>query len=176
MRGAYRDNGYNTIRMRYLIGVGNYCAWDDSIGLRLIEHIAQAGLERGFRAIDLSGNSLNLLDYLESSTEHILIVDSAKMGRRPGECEFFKPEDVRTQKELRGLSTHEGDLLKILELARLMNYPIPPITIMGIEPEEIKNEMGLSATLAGRIPEYAQAAIRHCMYSIIPKEQEEQFP
>ena len=33
--------------MRYLIGVGNYCAFDDSIGLRLIEYICARGLERG---------------------------------------------------------------------------------------------------------------------------------
>jgi hydrogenase maturation protease len=149
--------------LRYLIGVGTYAAFDDSIGLRLVEHIVERGLEQGFRAIDLSGNTLNLLDYLEPGTEHILVVDSAKMGKRPGEYEFFKPEVVATQKELTGLTTHEGDLLKVLEFARQMRYHIPSITLMGIEPETIKNEMGLSATLQARMSEYTQAAVRRCV-------------
>jgi len=138
-------------------------AFDDSIGLRLIEHVAEHGLEQGFRAVDLSGNTVNLCDYLEPATEHILIVDSARMGRRPGDFEFFKPEDVETRKQLAGLSTHEGDLLKILEFAREMKRHIPPITLMGIEPETIKPEMGLSEALSKRLAEYAQAAIARCL-------------
>ena len=149
--------------MRYLIGVGTYTGFDDSVGLRLIEHIVENGLEQGFRAIDLSSNTLNLLDYLERPTEHLLIVDSARMGRKPGEFEFFKPEDVETKKELTGLTTHEGDLLKVLEFARRLGYHIPPITFMGIEPEAIKSEMGISQALAKRLPEYAQAAVRRCL-------------
>jgi len=149
--------------MRYLIGAGNYTAFDDSIGLRIVEWIAEQGLEKGFRAIDLSGNTLNLFTYLEKPTEHILIADSARMGKRPGAYAFFKPEDVRTKKKLAGMTTHEGDLLKILEFARQMRYHIPPITFMGIEPQEFKNEIGLSEALARRLPEYARAAIRRCL-------------
>ena len=149
--------------MRYLLGVGNFCAWDDSIGLRVIEHIVEAGLEKGFRAIDLSGNVLNLINFLEPGTERILIVDSARMGRRPGEFEFFQPEDVETQKELSGLTTHEGDLLKILRLARELKYHIPPITFMGIEPQDTRNEMGLSPVLEDRLPQYAAAAVARCL-------------
>ncbi|MDD5657589.1 MAG: hydrogenase maturation protease [Elusimicrobia bacterium] len=149
--------------MRYLIGVGNYCARDDSVGLRVVEHVVEHGLERGFRAIDLSGNALNLLNFLEEETEHILIVDSARMGRRPGDYEFFKPEDVETKKELSGLTTHEGDLLKILGLARELRYPIPPITFMGIEPQDTSQELGLSGALNARLPEYAAAAVARCL-------------
>ncbi|MCX5796927.1 MAG: hydrogenase maturation protease [Elusimicrobia bacterium] len=149
--------------MRYLIGVGTYAAFDDSIGLRIVERIAEGGLERGFRAIDLSGNMVNLLNYLEKDSEHILIVDSAKMGRKAGDYEFFRPEDVETRKQLAGFSTHEGDLLKVLEFARELKYRIPPITLMGIEPETVKSEMGLSAALQARLDEYAEAAIRRCL-------------
>ena len=149
--------------MRYLIGVGNYTAFDDSIGLRLIEQVSEGGLERGFRAIDLSGNGLNLMTYLDPATESILIVDSARMGKAPGEYEFFKAEDVETKKDLSGLTTHEGDLLKILELARQTGHHIPPVTFMGIEPESVRNEMGLSETLQRRLPEYAEAAMRRCL-------------
>ena len=148
--------------MRYLIGVGNYSAYDDSVGLRVVERIASEGLEEGFRAIDLSANSLDLLSYFERETESILVVDSARMGKAPGDYAFFKPGEVETRKVLEGISTHEGDLLKVLALAKELGSFIPPLAIMGIEPETIQNGFGLSATLAARLDEYVRAAIARC--------------
>src|SRR5512136_2092709 len=134
--------------MRYLIGVGNYTAGDDAIGLRIVEEIAQKGLERGFRAIDLSSNSLNLVSYLGPATEAILVVDSAKMGLPPGEVRFFSPDEAATRKELAGFSTHEGDVLRVLELARAVGYTVPRLRIMGIEPATTDAGTALSATLS----------------------------
>ena len=145
--------------MRYLLGIGNYHSGDDGIGSRVVEEIAAEGLEKGFRAIDLSANSLNLVTYLVPETEAILIVDSARMGMAPGETRFFAPRDVESQKQPGHLSTHEGDVLQVLELARAMQYPTPPIVIMGIEPESVRSEIGLSKTLQERLPAYAAAAI-----------------
>ena len=145
--------------MRYLVGFGNYTSYDDSIGPRIVEYIAERGLEQGFQALDLSTNSLNLVSYLKADTEAILIVDGARMGMAPGQVRFFTPEEVESRKEPGRLSTHEGDVLKVLELARAMGYPTPPIAIMGIEPERVTSEIGLSKTLEEQLPAYAAAAI-----------------
>ncbi|MFA6028670.1 MAG: hydrogenase maturation protease [Elusimicrobiota bacterium] len=145
--------------MKYLIGVGVYVGYDDSVGLRLIEHVSEGGLEKGFRAVEIGGNMLNLFSYLEAGVEKILVVDSAKMGKAPGDYMFFKPEQVESQKVLAGVSTHEGDVLKTLELARQTGYRIPPIEFMGIEPKRVEPEMGLSPELERRLPEYAAAAV-----------------
>ena len=150
----------SSAKSRLLIGLGNYCASDDAIGPRLIEHVAEQGMDRGFRALDLSGNPLNLLSYLDRTAERILIVDCARMGRRPGEYSFFKPDEVKTKKRLPGMSTHEGDVLKILDLARQMSYRIPPMLFMGIEPKTARSGMGLSPLLENRLSEYAKASIR----------------
>ena len=117
--------------MRYLIGAGTYAAFDDSIGLRIVEHVAEKGLERGFSAVDLSAGALALMPYLDKTTEHILLVDTAKMGLAPGSYLFFAPEQVVSRKPLGGISTHEDDILKVLELARATGHHIPPITLMA---------------------------------------------
>ncbi|MCK8114994.1 hydrogenase maturation protease [Anaerosoma tenue] len=144
--------------MRYLIGIGTYMGLDDSIGLRIAEAIAERGLERGFRAVELQGNLLDLLHYLDPGTDSVLVVDSARMGLAPGEYRFFSPEDVISRKRLDGISTHEGDLLKVLDFAREINVTPPPITLLGIEPAGVVPEMGLSAELEQRFPEYLEAA------------------
>ena len=77
----------------------------------------------------------------------------------PGEYKFFKPENVVSDKELAGFSTHEGDLIKVIELGKRTGHKIPEITFMGIEPAEIKNEFGLSPVLDGKVNIYAENAI-----------------
>ncbi|HBL19055.1 MAG: hypothetical protein A2X36_13705 [Elusimicrobia bacterium GWA2_69_24] len=145
--------------MRYLIGAGTYAAFDDSIGLRIVEHVAEKGLERGFSAVDLSAGALALMPYLDKTTEHILLVDTAKMGLAPGSYLFFAPEQVVSRKPLGGISTHEDDILKVLELARATGHHIPPITLMGIEPETVRPGFGLSPVLAERFAGYVAEAV-----------------
>lgn len=145
--------------MRYLIGIGNYQALDDSIGLRIAEAVADRGLERGFQAIELGGNLLDLVHYLGEGSEGVLVVDSARMGREAGEFAFFTPDDVVTRKNVGGFSTHEGDLMKVLEFAAALDEPLAPVTILGIEPAEIRTGSGLSGILEARFDEYVAAAV-----------------
>jgi hydrogenase maturation protease len=147
--------------MRYLVGIGTYAALDDSIGLRVAETIAEEELDgpAGFRAVELSGGLVDLLGYLGEDTESVLVVDAARMGLAPGEWRFFSAADVETRKELSGLSSHEGDLMKVLAFAAELGRPLPPITIMGIEPGETGGGFGLSAALEVRFREYVEAAV-----------------
>jgi hydrogenase maturation protease len=145
--------------LRYLVGLGNYMAFDDSIGVRVVEFVAANDLERGFRAIDLGANPLNLVAYLHSGTTAILVVDAARMGLAPGRFRTFTPDRVASRKQVTAVTTHEGDVLRILGLARDAGELLPPIAFFGIEPEVIRQEVGLSPTLDARVPEYAREAI-----------------
>lgn len=149
--------------MRYLIGIGTYAGFDDSIGLRVAEAVAAEGLDSGFRAIELGGNVLDLVHYLNDETDSVLLVDTAKMGKSPGEYAFFEPGDVDTRKQLAGISTHEGDVLKVLQLAASLGHPLPKVTFLGIEPADIHTEVGLSPELAARFREYVTVAVEFCM-------------
>jgi len=145
--------------VRYLIGIGNYYGYDDSIGLRVAEVVAADGLDEGFTAIELGGNLLDLLHYIGAETECVLIVDSARMGLNPGDFAFFTPDKVVSRKEQAGFSTHEGDLMKILEFAAELGQPLASITILGIEPQEVRSDVGMSPLLADRLPDYVHAAV-----------------
>lgn len=147
--------------MRYLVGVGNYFGGDDAVGSLVVEYIVVNGLDHGFEAVDLSTDALSLVAYLGEETEAILVVDAAHIGVAPGDFLIFSPDQVRTQKDLSGFTTHEGDVLKVLGMAREAGYVIPPIAIMGIQPCDMTSGAGLSDRLAQRVPEYAAAAIQH---------------
>jgi hydrogenase maturation protease len=136
-------------------------AGDDAVGPRVVEHVVVNGLDEGFEAVDLSTDAMSLVAYLDDDTEAMLVVDAAYLGLDPGEYRIFSPDEVETQKELGGLTTHEGDVLKVLEVARDAGYPIPRVAVMGIEPQDLEGEMTLSERLAERLPQYAAAAIEH---------------
>jgi hydrogenase maturation protease len=145
--------------LRYIIGIGNYSMADDGIGLRIVEYIAQNELNQGFEAIDIADEGMRLLFYLTKETERIVLVDAVDLGRPPGDYRLFRPEDVDTKKETPGLSTHEGDILKVLAFARSLDYPIPPITILGIQPGSLEPVMELSPALQERFETYLQVAL-----------------
>jgi len=146
--------------MRYLVGIGNYMMGDDGIGPRIAEYIADHNLNSGFEVLDLCDNGLNLLGYFAEDTDVMLWVDCVRMGCNPGEYRFFTPEQVQSSKLLAQRTTHEGDLLRVLELAKAAGYPIPAIEVMGIEPEQVKQGEPLSVTLKNNFKTYVDEAIR----------------
>ncbi len=144
------------------MAMGNYSMFDDAIGIRIVEYISENGLDRDkdFQALDLSGNCINLISYFTEQTDALLIVDTAKMEKEPGEYSIFTPDEVKTTKEMAGISSHEGDVMKVIALAKETGYHIPKIKIMGIEPKTIKDDFGLSDTLEKNLSKYAEVAIK----------------
>jgi len=115
--------------VKYLIGLGNYLMFDDSIGIRIIEHIVENEIDRDFRALDVSGNSLNILSYLNENTEKIVIVDTAKMGEEAGTFRLFTLNEVDSRKPIRGITTHEDDMIHVLRFARDNGYHLPEVVV-----------------------------------------------
>ena len=132
---------------------------DDGIGLRIVEHLAGRGLERGFEAVAIADEGTRLLFYLTESTDKMVIVDAVDMGLEPGEYRLFRPEDVETEKITSGMTTHEGDILRVLELAASLGYPIPPVTILGIQPGSLRPGLELSPALESQFDTYVRVAL-----------------
>jgi hydrogenase maturation protease len=145
--------------LRYIIGIGNYSMGDDSIGPRIVEHITKHGLNRGFETVDIADDGMRLLCYLTEETEKIVLVDAVDLDLPPGEFRLFRPSEVETTKELKRLTSHEGDILKILELAKSLGQPLPLVTILGIQPGSLEPGMELSPALLKRFETYLRAAL-----------------
>jgi hydrogenase maturation protease len=145
--------------MKYLVGFGNYAMGDDSVGLRIVEYIAENSLDNGFTPVEVGNNGMQLLTYFEEDTELIVIVDAVKFGGEPGDMISFSPEDVTTEKQLAGISTHEGDVMRLFELAKSIGQHIPEIKILAVEPAAMEVDTGLSDKLAGRFNEYVETTL-----------------
>ena len=131
---------------------------DDSVGLRLIEYMSEKKLcaRKDIEIHDIANDSLKLLSFFNEDTEKILILDCVKMGKNAGDFFLFSPTEVKSEKNITGITTHEGDLLKVLDLASSLGYHIPEIKILGIEPKSITVDMTISDTLQRRFDEYVE--------------------
>ncbi|MBU1240869.1 hydrogenase maturation protease [Myxococcota bacterium] len=146
--------------MKYIIGIGNYSMGDDSVGLKIIEYIDENIPDRDFEVIDMSDNGLNLVAYLTPETERILFVDCVKMGKNPGETMVFSPDQVISDKALANISTHEGDMIKIIQLLEGLDYTMPPMRFFGIEPKSCESGLGeLSDVLSQQLTRYVESII-----------------
>jgi hydrogenase maturation protease len=144
---------------RYLIGIGNETMTDDGIGPRVADAAAPRARALGFETVVIGHDTLGLLSYFDEAASRILFVDCVRMGRTPGDWRLFAPEDVATQKVLGRMTTHEGDVLRIVEMARQLGTAMPRVTILGIEPARVEPGLDLSAALEQRLEEYVQAAL-----------------
>ena len=140
----------------FVLGVGNAICGDDGIGPRVVDYLEQNRLDQSFGLVDVGGDGLKMLHYLNDSVEKILIVDTAFMGMNAGDYRLFSPDDVASSKTQDSLSTHGGDVIKILELGKRVGYNIPPIRIMGIEPANVSQCLEISPALQDRLPDYAK--------------------
>jgi hydrogenase maturation protease len=144
---------------RYLIGVGNETMTDDGIGPRVADAVAEHARALGFDIVIIGHDTIGLLSYFDQTTSRLVFVDCVRMGRSPGEWLVFSPDDVVSQKRLDRMTTHEGDLLRIIDMARQLGTAVPPVTILGIEPASVEPGLELSPTLQQRFDEYVQAAV-----------------
>jgi hydrogenase maturation protease len=140
---------------KFILGLGNPSMADDSVGLRLVEEFFE-NAPNGFESMDMAHDSMRLLFHCEPTTERIIVVDCVEMGLEPGEFRVFVPEDVESQKDLGYISTHEGDVLKVIELGRQLGYHIPPIQIFGIQPQNVGFGLELSHALQVKYDVYVR--------------------
>ncbi len=142
------------------IGIGNYLMQDDGIGPKVIEQICLRKLDQDFEAEDIATDGLRLFRHFNYETEKIVIIDSAFMGQKPGAVMVFSPDQIQTTKTCQPISTHEGDILNLINLGKMLHLPIPKIKIVAVEPEQVDTGDELSTRLKGKMDELIQHVVQ----------------
>ncbi|MCE5185651.1 MAG: HyaD/HybD family hydrogenase maturation endopeptidase [Planctomycetaceae bacterium] len=144
-----------------VIGLGNPLMADEGIGVELVNRLAKlaaAGTlpSETVEYYDGGCGGMSLL-HIIAGRRKVILIDCAKMGLKPGTIKRFTPDDVNSIKKLTHLSLHEIDIIKVLELARMLGQSPEEIVIFGIEPASIEQQMNLTAELQDRVDEFLKA-------------------
>ncbi|MBM7663284.1 hydrogenase maturation protease [Bacillus mesophilus] len=124
-----------------VLGIGNRLMMDDGIGIYLIEELSMQN--RTSNSSFLIGESD--IDYcMEKIMEAtlVIIVDAVFSGDTPGEISVYPLAELHQHQEL-DISPHNFHLFQLLYLQResIKGY------LIGVEPNEIRFNIGLSKTL-----------------------------
>lgn len=140
-----------------IIGIGNILMKDEGIGVAVIEELKGLSLPGDVELIDGGTSGLGLFEYLKEG-DYAIIIDCVDFKAQAGTVIKFKPDDVNMRNNNLRLSLHECNLVDVLNLTKALGIDCD-VTVFGVQPQEIKPEIGLSAVLKDSIPKVANGIV-----------------
>jgi hydrogenase maturation protease len=144
-----------------VIGLGNPLITDDSVGLRVIEHLKPLLAHR--TDIEVSEDYWGGLRLMERMIgfDRAIVVDAIQTGAEPGTIHELLPDGIATQ---RSASAHDVNLATALQFGRQAGAHLPDndhIRLIGIEAQDILN-FGEECTpeVAAAVPKAVEAVMQ----------------
>jgi len=134
-----------------IFAVGNSFYGDDGVGAAVLEQISEAESFPGAELFDCHTDALSLLDHLAPGQLNV-VVDAAEMGLPPGTVAGFRPEEVDLKIKSDHLSMHGFGLAETFALARRLGSMPDDVLIIGVQPERVEIDQGLSPAVADAVP------------------------
>jgi hydrogenase maturation protease len=149
--GSVDDNIFGKQPPLLVIGIGNPLLSDDGVGLQLLEKIDEKFDHDSVEFIDGGTQGIALLGRLENR-QAIIFLDAVSLDAKPGTVHYLSKEEVLSI-DSKQTTAHEGNATQILKTALLTGDLPKNISVIGIEPEKLKTDIGLSETVTNALPE-----------------------
>jgi hydrogenase maturation protease len=121
-------------------GIGNIFFGDDGFGPEVARALAPDEFP-GVKIEDFGIRGLHLAYELLSGYDRAFLIDAVPRGGRPGTLYLIEPESARSATMP---DAHRMDLENVFAFLDLLGGTPPPITLIGCEPSQIDEEIGLS--------------------------------
>ena len=143
-----------------ILGIGNVLQKDDGIGVYTATYLQKNyTFTPEVEIINGGVEGINLFSVVERS-ETLLILDSIELDDTPGAI-YLIPSHELSGHGLNSGGAHEIGVLQVLDMLELQGKPLPKTTVLGIVPQHITFEIGLSETLTDTFERYVQVALKH---------------
>ena len=140
-----------------LIGLGNLILGDEGVGVHAMRRLESTyAFEPAVELIDGGTSGLDLLPLLPDR-HSLLLIDALAADAPPGTIRVLRGEEIRTALTEK-VSLHHLGIADVLALAELLGYAPPEIVLIGIVPERMEMELGLSECLRRRMAEVIDTA------------------
>jgi hydrogenase maturation protease len=141
-----------------VLGLGNLLLGDDGVGLRLLDELcAAAHWPPEVEFVDGGTQGVALLGWL-AGRRALLLLDAVGLGAPAGTVHCLSAAEVEGISARRAGSAHEGNAMGLLAAARLTGCCPASLAVLGIEPAELRTQVGLSAAVEAAIPQAVECA------------------
>ena len=142
-----------------LLGVGNILELDDGIAVYASEYLGKNyTFSPDIDIINGGVEGINLLN-LFMEYQHIIILDAIEIDDEPGSI-YHIPSDKLTGYGLNSGGAHEIGVLQCFDILELMGKEIPKSSVLGIIPQQIDVQIGLSERLHVKFETYIQTLLK----------------
>lgn len=136
--------------MLKVVALGNVLRGDDGIGHAVLDELKNTNTGLGVMLLDIGSDAFTLLEHFLQA-DPIVIIDSAKMGRLPGEVVKFRIDQASLGQADKMISLHGFSLSEVYQMAHKLGE-VPECHIIGIEPETVEFNKELSPEIRNSIP------------------------
>jgi len=136
--------------MLKVIALGNQLRGDDAIGPVVLKKLAEMQILPAENLYYVGSDAFGLMEHM-LRTEPLLIIDCARMGRRPGDVIKFQIAETRMPWIEKAIALHGFSLSEIYQFACKIGS-VPECEIIGIEPKSIEFNQNLSREVRNSIP------------------------
>jgi hydrogenase maturation protease len=141
-----------------VLALGNLLLRDDGVGRVLLDELRPAyEVDQRVELLDGGTQGLALLDRLTGRCA-LLILDAVALGRAPGTVNAVT--DALATAPPRGAGAHEQNAGELLAAATLLGECPRVVSVVGIEPQEVRTGVGLSPAVLEAVPDAVGIATR----------------
>lgn len=145
--------GVNMKNELVIIGAGNTLKSDDGAGVQALR-LLQADPPPGAKLVEAGTAVLDAVPYMEGAGM-VVILDAVHGGGEPGQVYVLDAEDIQSARQ--STSVHGFGLLDAFRLLA-PGIPLPPATIIGVEPASLDYGTELSPAVAASLYLMAETA------------------
>ncbi len=158
-------------RKLLILGLGNVLCGDDGLGVAAVERLVdEYELPAGVEAVDGGTLGLALLAHV-SAADDLLLADAIRADAPPGSLVRLDGDAVGPAVRER-LSVHQIGVADLLDSLRLLDAFPERIVLLGLVPETLELEYGLSEPVAAHLPQLVTglaAEARALGYPLVPR-------
>ncbi|HSP37718.1 MAG TPA: hydrogenase maturation protease, partial [Frankiaceae bacterium] len=126
--------------------------------------LAGEALPNGIRVVDYGIRGMHLAYDLLDGVERLILLDALPRGGRPGDVVLLEvgPDDVGQLVGVGEIDAHGMAPLAVLASLDRLGGELPPTLVVGCEPLDVRESMGLTPPVAAAV-EVAVAAVHRLL-------------
>jgi hydrogenase maturation protease len=139
-------------------GIGNIFYSDDGFGSEVARRLVTESFPEGVKVSDFGIRGIHLAYELLDGYDRAILIDTTQQGGDPGTIYVMEPDidGIETENGLAeaGIQDAHGmDPASVLALLRSLGGGVERLLVVGCEPEDVEEGMGLSEPVARAVDE-----------------------
>ena len=135
-------------------GIGNIFNGDDGFGVEVAQRLARRPMPEGVRVEDYGIRGVHLAYELLEDYDLVVLVDAMATGDRPGTVSLLEP--IVDLEDAPPLDSHQMDPRAVLAMVEKMGGKVSRLLLVGCEPADVSEGIGLSPVVAAAVDEAAR--------------------